>query len=172
MQVPLPESPAWWQLFRVEKSELLEVAVAVCNLYALPKAAYAPISKDALREQRHAAAAKQSTAPASPQPEPAKSPMSSVTDADRTNGAERHAADSSVARGGSDDRPTSAGNASVAHQVRTAVSCWCFVHLSLYRSSVHNRSQRFEHLLSVWCMCVCMCSCALKVSCTGLLSST
>lgn len=115
LQVPLPENPAWWELFRVNKSELLEVAVAVSNLYTLPKAAYAPISKDALREQRHAAAAKQSAAPTSPQPEQARSPVSSMTGGEKTHGAAPPPGD--AMGGGSDERPSSAGNASVAHQV-------------------------------------------------------
>lgn len=114
-QVPLPENPAWWECFRVNKSELLQVAVAVSNLYILPKVEYAPISKDAQREQRHAAA-KQSVAPASPQPDQ-KSPVSSKTGAEKSNGAVSIAADASGGRGDSDDRPTSAGNTSVAHQV-------------------------------------------------------
>lgn len=116
-QVPLPENPAWWELFSVEKSELLQVAVAVSNLYALPKAEYAPISKDNLREQRHAAAAKQSAAPPSPQPEQTKSPLSASTGTEKPNGDVSQAADASGGGGGSDEQPTSAGNTSVAHQV-------------------------------------------------------
>ena len=117
-QVPLPENPAWWELFSVNKSELLQVAVAVSNLYSLPKAEYAPISKDALRDQRHAAAAKQSVAPSSPQPGLAKSPLSASTGAEKHSGdVSQAAAEVSGGGGGSEERPSSVGNASVAHQV-------------------------------------------------------
>lgn len=75
MQIPLPEKPAWWDVFSVAKQELLEVASEVLSLYDLPKAEYAAISKDAQREQRHLAALQQSAAsPISGRPTPARSP--------------------------------------------------------------------------------------------------
>ncbi|KAL0037214.1 hypothetical protein WJX79_006696 [Trebouxia sp. C0005] len=75
LRIPLPEDPAWWDLFNVAKHDLLEVACEVLDLYKLPKAEYAPISKDAQREQRHAAALQQSAAsPISGHPTPARSP--------------------------------------------------------------------------------------------------
>lgn len=93
----------------------MDVAVAVSDLYNLPKAEYAPISNHALREQRHAAA-RQSAASASPLPDQAKSPLSAA--ADMTHEAAAQAAEGNGTGATSEERPNSAGHAtSTAHQV-------------------------------------------------------
>ena len=114
LQIPLPENPAWWDVFSVAKNDLLEVACEVLNLYKLPKAEYAPISKDAQREQRHAAALQQSAAsPMSGHPTPARSPGTMSFGAAQT-GDIAPAGDP-----GSGDHINSVGQASsTLHQVR------------------------------------------------------
>ena len=100
------------------KKDLMEVACEVLNLYQLPKAEYAPISKDAQREQRHLAALQQATAsPISGRPTPAASPGTASAGAVQQLDLTRDAAP--AAKHGSDDQAYSAGHASSAlHQVR------------------------------------------------------
>lgn len=113
LQVPLPENPAWWDLFSVAKQDLLEVACEVLSLYQLPKAEYAPISKDAQREQRHLAALKQTTAsPISGRPTPARSPGTGSVGAVQQLDLTRDAAAAPAGDPGSDEHVNSAGQAS------------------------------------------------------------
>ena len=140
LQVSLPESPAWWDLFNVAKQDLLEVACEVLSLYQLPKAEYAPISKDAQREQRHLAALQQTAAsPVSGRPTPARSPGTASAGAVQQLDLGRDAAAAPAGDRGSDDNVNSAGQASSAlRQVSLACSfqkpCLVefFEHLSSY----------------------------------------
>ena len=117
LQVPLPESPAWWDLFNVAKQDLLEVACEVLSLYKLPKAEYAPISKDAQREQRHLAALQQTAAsPISGRPTPARSPGTASAGAVHQLDLGRDAAAAPAGDHGSDEPVNSAGQASSALQ--------------------------------------------------------
>ena len=96
----------------------MDVAVAVSDLYSLPKAEYAPISHAAQRDLRHTAA-KQPAASASPLPDQAKSPSSAA--ADMTN-APAPAGDDAGAVGDSNERHNSTGHASsTARQVGHAL---------------------------------------------------
>ena len=119
LQIPLPEDPAWWDLFNVAKHDLLEVACEVLDLYKLPKAEYAPISKDAQREHRHAAALQQSAAsPISGHPTPARSPGTSVGAVQKVEHA-RGATAVPAGDPGDGDGVNSAGHSSSAlHQVQ------------------------------------------------------
>lgn len=119
LQVPLPENPAWWDLFSVAKQDLLEVACEVLSLYHLPKAEYAPISRDAQREQRHLAALKQTAAsPISGRPTPARSPGTASAGAAQQLDLTRDAAAAPAGDHGSDEHINSVGHASSAlHQV-------------------------------------------------------
>ncbi len=119
LQIPLPEDPAWWDLFNVAKHDLLEVACEVLDLYKLPKAEYAPISKDAQREQRHAAALQQSTAsPISGHPTPARSPGTTSVGAVHKVEHARGVSAAPAGDPGSGDGVNSAGQSSSAlHQV-------------------------------------------------------
>ena len=107
------------------KQQLLEVACEILSLYDLPKAEYAPISKDAQREQRHLAALQQSAAsPISSRPTPARSPGAVSIGAAPEDKQPRDAAPA----GASGDRVNSAGQASsTLHQVSvtyiTFVAC-------------------------------------------------
>ena len=113
--MPLPENPAWWDLFSVAKQDLLEVACEVLGLYQLPKAEYVPISKDAQREQRHLAALKQTTAsPISGRPTPARSPGIGSADLVQQPDLMRDAAAAPAGDHGSDEHVNSAGHASSA----------------------------------------------------------
>lgn len=120
LQIPLPEDPAWWDLFNVAKHDLLEVACEVLDLYKLPKAEYAPISKDAQREQRHAAALQQSAAsPISGHPTPARSPGTTSVGAVHKVEHARGASAAPAGDPGSGDGVNSAGPSSSAlHQVQ------------------------------------------------------
>lgn len=89
------------------------------DLYKLPKAEYAPISKDAQRELRHAAALQQSTAsPISGHPTPARSPVTASVGAVGKGDSIHDASAAPAADLGSGDPVNSAGQASSAlHQV-------------------------------------------------------
>lgn len=39
-QIPLPESPPWWELFKVAKADMCAVAREVNALYQMPKVTY------------------------------------------------------------------------------------------------------------------------------------
>lgn len=123
----MPENPAWWDLFSVAKQDLLEVACEVLSLYQLPKAEYAPISKDAQREQRHLAALKQTTAsPISGRPTPARSPGTGSVGAVHQLDLTRDAA-APAGEPGSDEHVNSAGQASSAlRQVGLLSESFCF----------------------------------------------
>ena len=128
LQIPLPEGPAWWDLFNVAKHDLLEVACEVLDLYKLPKAEYAPISKDAQREQRHAAALEQrhaaalqqsAASPISGHPTPARSPGTTSVGAVHKLEHARGASAAPAGDAGSGDGVNSAGQSSSAlHQVQ------------------------------------------------------
>ena len=123
----MPENPAWWDLFSVAKQDLLEVACEVLSLYQLPKAEYAPISKDAQREQRHLAALKQTTAsPISGRPTPARSPGTGSAGAVQPLDLTHDAAAAPAGDHGSDEHVNSAGHASSAlRQVSLLLSTSC-----------------------------------------------
>ena len=124
--MPLPENPAWWDLFSVAKQDLLEVACEVLSLYQLPKAEYAPISKDAQREQRHLAALKQTTAsPISGRPTPARSPGTGSVGAVHQLDLTRDAAAAPAGDPGSDEHVNSAGQASSALRQVSLLSDLC-----------------------------------------------
>lgn len=126
LRIPLPEGPAWWDLFNVAKHDLLEVACEVLDLYKLPKAEYAPISKDAQREQRHAAALEQrhaaalqqsAASPISGHPTPARSPGTTSVGAVHKLEHARGASAAPAGDAGSGDGVNSAGQSSSAlHQ--------------------------------------------------------
>ena len=40
LQEPLPEEPAWWELFKVEKQDMYAVARQVHALFSMPKVQY------------------------------------------------------------------------------------------------------------------------------------
>ncbi|KAL3143954.1 hypothetical protein ABBQ32_003767 [Trebouxia sp. C0010 RCD-2024] len=115
LRVPLPENPAWWDVFSVSKQDLLEVACEVLSLYELPKAEYAPISKDAQREQRHLAALKQTAAsPISGRPNPGRSPGTASVGAGQQLDLARDTAAAPAGDHGSDGHVNSAEHASSA----------------------------------------------------------
>lgn len=138
----MPENPAWWDLFSVAKQDLLEVACEVLSLYQLSKAEYAPISKDAQREQRHLAALKQTTAsPISLRPTPARSPGTGSAGAVQALDPTLDAAAAPAGDHGSDEHVNSTGHASSAlRQVsllllnahsRMAMTTYVYLHVCL-----------------------------------------
>lgn len=99
----------------MSKQDLLEVACEVLSLYELPKAKYAPISKDAQREQRHLAALKQTAAsPISGRPTPARSPGTASVGAGQPLDLTQDPAAAPAGDHGSDEHVNSAGHASSA----------------------------------------------------------
>lgn len=104
----------------MSKQDLLEVACEVLSLYELPKAEYAPISKDAQREQRHLAALKQTAAsPISGRPNPGRSPGTASVGAGQQLDLARDTAAAPAGDHGSDGHVNSAEHASSAlRQVR------------------------------------------------------
>lgn len=107
----------------MSKQDLLEVACEVLSLYELPKAQYAPISKDAQREQRHLAALKQTAAsPISGHPNPGRSPGTASVGAGQQLDLARDAAAAPAGDHVSDGHVNSAGHASSAlRQVRASI---------------------------------------------------
>ncbi len=49
LQVPLPENPPWWEAFKVSTSQVVEVVLAMHNLYQRPKAYYIEVNPDVLK---------------------------------------------------------------------------------------------------------------------------
>lgn len=45
-QIPLPESPPWWQVFDADQKGIEEVCRVLAHLYTLPKAQYISVCKD------------------------------------------------------------------------------------------------------------------------------
>jgi hypothetical protein len=43
LQVPMPESPPWWELFEVKEAEVFDVAAVLCHLYQQPRAQRLPL---------------------------------------------------------------------------------------------------------------------------------
>lgn len=80
-QVPMPESPPWWELFGVSRSQLGEVCTALLELYRLPKAQYIALGRDYTARAEDDAptpAAPQPAASPSQQPVPVESPPHGV----------------------------------------------------------------------------------------------
>lgn len=63
LQVPLPEDPPWWELFKVNKAEMYTVARTVHALYQLPKMTYVSVYRG---QHQDAVGAKDSTPIVSP----------------------------------------------------------------------------------------------------------
>ena len=61
LQVPLPEDPPWWELFKVKRADMFAVAREVHALYQLPKMTYVSVYRAQQGSPRDAPAAKEGT---------------------------------------------------------------------------------------------------------------
>ncbi|GIL75958.1 hypothetical protein Vretimale_5606 [Volvox reticuliferus] len=52
LQVPLPQSPPWWEAFKVPTDQLVEVVQNLHSLYQRPKAHYIEVNPDVLKQQQ------------------------------------------------------------------------------------------------------------------------
>ena len=61
LQVPLPEDPPWWELFKVKRADMYAVAREVHALYQLPKMTYVSVYRAQQGSPKDAPAAKEGT---------------------------------------------------------------------------------------------------------------